>query len=58
MNLDGVRADSISKPPFAKFSIMQVVTIATTIIASVIVEPGCSGLLAVGGPFHSIRIFV
>jgi hypothetical protein len=60
MNLNGVRAGSISKPLFAEFlptGLAMIITITIT-IAEVIVESGYSGSLVVMGLFHWIRTFV
>jgi hypothetical protein len=50
MNLNGVRAGSISKPLFAEFLPTGLAIVIT--IAEVIVESGYSGSLAVMGLFH------
>lgn len=54
MNLNGVRAGSISKPLFAEFlpTGLAIAIVITITIAEVIVESGYSGSLAVMGLFH------
>lgn len=58
MNLNGVRAGSISKPLFAEFLPTGLAIVITITIAEIIVESGYSGSLAVMGLFHLIRTFV
>ena len=52
MNLNGVRAGSISKPLFAEFLPTGLAIVITITIAEIIVESGYSGSLAVMGLFH------